>query len=346
MSLPIGNGNGGDMQSTYVPNVLKVFISSKDSMSDERATIEKAVSDLKMVPIRRESTKCVATKDFDEYLRQTKEADIVLLLIDENNSHVEDFEKYYKYVKEEINLAFAEGKSVLLFVKECSSNPCNKFLDDVQYKVFARKFTNCMELYENAQTSLMNELFRKYKNKPLVVENRRQLYEFCGKYLKATRYKAIICENSPSFLLGPRKQVNHEKEYFHSIYKLLNKIKNGQIDATVTLIYNIEKTKKELMCNISQYDKSNFGLNCDTLRDIVGNNISVVAADQELVTFFVSDHTYIIGQHFCRHALAIIDNSPEIVNRLEIMMSGVSDGPADQGIYTFESILEEFSLNS
>jgi len=333
------------MAKISIPNVLKVFISSKDLLGDERATIEKAVMDLSMVPIRTESTTWVASRNFDEYLRQTRESDIVILLLEENHTDVTNFEEYYKYVKEEVDIAFSDGKSVLLLVKEnLNSDRLNEFLSEVQFKVFARKFRNCVELYDVTQASLMNELFRKYRSKPIFLENRKELYAYCSKFIKRTQYKALICENTPSFLLGPRLRVSHEKEFYDSINEFLLKIAAGNCQATVVLIFNIDRARKELKENLDRYDTSLFRKNCHELRNMVGSQISVIGADQEIITFFVSDHTYIIGQHISRRAVILIDNSPEIVNKLEVLTNYFSADAVDQGIKAFEGLLDEVGL--
>lgn len=329
-----------------VPTVLKVFISSKDLLGDERATIEKAVADIGIVPIRTESTTWVATRYFDEYLRQTRESDIVVVLLEATSPDVIDLDGYYKYVKEEVDIAFSEGKSVLLFVKETGNDDrINKFLEDVQFKVFSRRFRNCVELYAITQASLLNELFRKYKSKPIFLENRKELYEYCSRFITRTHFKALICENTPSFLLGPRLRVSHEKEYFDGIFSLLRKISRGESQAHAVLIYNIDSTRRELTQNDGRYDEKLFRKNCDELRSLVGPQIRVVGADQEIITFFVSDHTYVIGQHINRRAVILIDNSPEIVNKLEGLTNFFSADAVDQGVLAFEHLLDELHIS-
>lgn len=334
------------MEKLDLPSTLRVFISSKDYLEDERTTVEKAVSDLHMIPIRTETTYWLATRYLDEYLRQVKKSDIVILLLEESNRNVSDFDEFYKYVKEEIDIAFNRGKAILLFVKQSTNNTqFNEFLTEVKFKVFARKFKTCIELYETVRKSLLYEIYRKYASNPIFIGNRKTLYECTNMYLSKIQYRVFISENTPGCLLGPRKGIQFEKELHNTLFSFLEQVKKKEKKIRIFLLFNINKTKEELQVNKQNYETNLFRENCDRLRSVLSENMAVVGVSEEIVPFIVCDNMYIIGPRLEKRVIALLDNSPEVVKELEKMVNYFTSELNDQGITKFEEILSEMNIS-
>lgn len=314
------------------------FISSKDNLHDERAAVEEAILDLDLTPVRVETSTWLATPMPDEYLQQVRRSQMVVLLLAPTNTLAAGYD-YYKYVEAEVDLAFSDGKTVLLFVRfGLTSQAQDHFLASVQHKVFSRQFNDTSELYRLVRLSVLNELVRRYSTEPLLFKNRRDFYSFSAKFVRAANVRLVVSQLTPILLLGPRARLPYETLLYDALVEVATRaMKTGS--PTVTIIYNESSTAAELKQNSDQYDISRFSEYCEIMRGLVGDRVSVVVGPAETIPFVVVDNQYAVGQSVGRRMIVITDAGAEICNELCDMAQVYAADPPDAGIDCFERLL-------
>jgi len=332
---------------TNMPKSLpfNVFVSSKDELIDERAAVESAVSDLGLVPVRVQTSTWLATPMPDEYLEQVRKSQLVVLILAPMNT-LSVGRDYYKYVRAEVDLAFSEGKSVLLFVRSTSqSQEQDEFLSAVQHKVFARHFSDTSELYALVRLSVLNELVRRYSTEPFLFKNRRHFYEFAATFVRSARIRLVVSQLTPIVLLGPRRQLAYEKVLYDSLIDVATRSASGQ-GPEVTLIYNEKQTAHELRENMRQYDAERLSTYCKTIRILVGDRVAVVAGPDDTIPFVVVDYKYAVGQGVGRRTIVIVNEGAQICTELCEIAKTYATDPPEAGIHRFEQLIRDTEATS
>ena len=327
-------------------NDFKVFISSKDILDDERSTVESALKKLKIKGLRIETKKWVATSNKTEYLEQLEKSDLVILIIDLNIDTGNDDDKYYFYVKEETEMALKDGKSVLAFFKKINNNNNNniisKFVNDIQLRFFNREFSNCVELFDLVCESVQFELVRKYKQTPLVLTSKKDIYQETYKIISNFTYRLYLVQATPLILLGPRLNIKYEMDLFLLLKSLIIR---QQKDKNIELhfIFDVEKIDYELENNIDDYNKELFIENIKFLKDNMNENL-VVIEQSDAVPFVICDNYYLFGNSLKKNAYAILDCHPILIKELKRDLNRiVSSQKRDSGIICFQDILNKYN---
>jgi vacuolar-type H+-ATPase subunit F/Vma7 len=178
------------------PVYLKVFISSRDDLKDIRATAEKAVDDMLLIPVMADTFHQPPSTDPQLWLRKVEDSDIAVLIVDEKDS---------QYVREEIEHCISRGKKVLMLRKEKAprDEKLQEFIEYMQEHVFVSDFENCVELGDKIQRGLLAELANRYRETPLVIEGRPQSYGYATSLIKKTRDRLFLVTRTLPLITPP-----------------------------------------------------------------------------------------------------------------------------------------------
>lgn len=317
---------------------FNIFLSSKDRLADERAAAESAIADINMIPVRVETTTWFATPIPDEYLHQVQRCQMVILLLAPVDTATVTPD-YYRYVREEIDLAFLLGKTVLLFIRDNrQSSAQDEFLESVQYKVFSQRFSDTTELYRLVQLSVLNELVRRYTHDPLLFKGRRQFGDFSAGFVRETHARLVVSQDTPTLLFGPRVGLHYERALYDAILDVVRRsAQSGSPD--VTILFNMEKTERELRDRADEYEPDRFSEYCEVLRPLISDRFAVVAAPNDTMPYLVVDNRYAIGQSVGKRTLVMVNESPFICKELcEIAKTHSSEQPG-RGVEIFADMV-------
>jgi len=324
-----------------VPQSLRVFISSKDALGDERATVEDALKAIATLPVRVETPTHVATGVSDEYLQEVLRSHLVVLILELGAPGEDDADSYYRYVEAEVDAAFGAGKTVLVFVKETSSSEADEFLKKVQKRAFRHDFRDCVQLRESVQASVLNEVYKRYRSAPKVFTSKRETYRWAAGVLGTCTARVHLCQSTPTLLLGPRKQRDYEEKLFREVQELLLRNSESSTPIEIAILFNAEALRTELSERLSDYDVDCMAENISFLRRVAGQSVYVADADDE-VPFVVADHTYLIGYPGKKRFLAVADRSPVVVAELAHLVDHATSTSGQHGIDLFEKLLREY----
>lgn len=274
----------------------------------------------------------------DEYLHQVRKSQLVVLLLAPVDTLAVGVD-YYKYVQAEVDLAFAEGKKVLLFVRAGrQSEAQDRFLTSVKHKVFLRYFADTSELSRLVRLSILNELVRRYASEPFLFKNRKDFYEFAATFVRAARVRLVVSQLTPTVLLGPRSRLPYETLLYEALLEVAGRA--GPPDGpTVTIVYNEAATNVELRDSRSLYNSRQFNAYCKAIRQLVGERVSVVAGAGDMIPFVVVDNQYAVGQSVGRRMIVIVNESAQIAGELCEMAQVYAADPPDAGIDCFERLM-------
>lgn len=335
------------MRGKMIDNLINVFISSKDKLEMERDAIEEVLIALNMNPIRAETTKHYATPNSEEYLRQLKKSHIVILLID-LEAQSSDMKKYYQFVKDEINSAFVMGLPVLAFFKITKNlKAIDKFVDEIQYKLFSHKFKTIEELKECVRDSVLNELFRKYVKTPSLLSSSRQIYSETIELMKKCNYRFYLSQQTPTILLGPRKGRQYEKVFHKILFDLIERAKTNNV-LELVFVYDSTKTDVELENNIIDYETQEIQNNIFYLKNVFQKNpeinLHIIDRESNVVQFVISDSNYLFGNHTNDIAFAVLDENPLLIKEMDKEIMKITSYPNDSGLNVFESLFDKYNF--
>lgn len=332
---------------------LKVFVSSKDYLDDERRTIEAAIEELGMEPVLTQTDRWVGTRHKDEYLRQISNCQIMIVLLEKAPKSTSDEEEFYKFVKEEVEEAFAQGVTVLLFLKngKSSSKFLSNFLKSIQGRLFNREFSYCIELYKVVQEALLSELFEWYGASSQGVESREEFYRRIYGVLRRTFKRVYIVQKTPLLLFGPRKNMEWEKSACDALVRWSKSLKSGE-NKELICIYDANEIENEIKDKIDTYDIDYIKSNQRNINEIFSNegNLKLIGGDH-FYSCGVFDHEYFIWMYTSNKGktytyTGIHDRSPGVSDMLasRIIQYNDSQGALRLGEINeiFEKIINAF----
>jgi hypothetical protein len=332
--------------SMKIGNLLNVFISSKDMLRQERDAVEKVIHSLNMNPIRTEVDKWFATPDHEAYLKEINKSNIVVLIVD-LAAKFDNSDKYYHFVKKEINRAFALGKSVLAFFKNTNGKDREKvddFINDVQHKLFAHVFKDTNDLSEAVKESILNELFRKYVHRPTLLSSSKNIYmETCSSIDKC-KYRLYLSQQTPTILLGPRNGRDYEKELYKKIKNFITVNKKNK-NVEIVFLYDKDKTEAELENSIDKYDITAIKSNVQFFKSIFdkhpGINLQIIARTSDIVQFVIVDNYFLFGNHSPDTALAVLDENPVVVSEMVKEIDKKTSNDKSSGLSSFIELYDK-----
>jgi tetratricopeptide (TPR) repeat protein len=139
---------------------LIVFISAASKeLGTERRAVENKVTEMRFKPIRfdPDCTPAYADPPQEVYTRQVKECDIFVLLIGSESR---------KAVYDEFNLAKQEGKRLLVFVKQgtTQSEQVQHWIEELKQLTTLAEFNSIDELHSKLEKALQNEITLQYRD--------------------------------------------------------------------------------------------------------------------------------------------------------------------------------------
>ena len=174
--------------------VVKVFISSRDNLLDERKSVERIVNKMGLQAILGDVQSQPPSANNKEWLDLVKASDITILIIAYEDS---------PFVREEIESCISEGKSVLVFKKSGKTNINNElkeFLEDVYQYAFVSEFTTCTELSDKAREGLIIELSKKYREEGDVIVGSVRMFNEALDLIHLAKKKLFLIVRTPPFL--------------------------------------------------------------------------------------------------------------------------------------------------
>lgn len=300
---------------------LKVFVSSKNRLRDERAVTRRAVEQLHMTPVLIEMDRWIASTDKEEWLAQLRDTDIVVLLLDESAEATGGVpeEEFYEFVDQEIDLAEDLGKSVLLFLRAAPPGDARSQLVEKTFgSRFPRRYEDVVELADAVQEALLSELFKRYRRRSTVVPNREQFYEAAADLVRKAERRVYLGAATPVVFFGPRKRVSFEKEFFAEMMAFATRMEEepgGERELVV--FFNEDEVRRELGQLHRHYDPALAVENLSHLTRVwkVNSRLRLLPT-RGLHTFAIFDDTYIAWLRSGPLWFGIRDRSPEVCDGL------------------------------
>lgn len=174
--------------------VVKVFISSRDHLLDERKSVERVVNNMGFQPILGDVRSQPPSANNKEWLALVKTSDITILIIADEDS---------SYVREEIESCISEGKSVLVLKKvgkSCMERELKEFLEDMYQYAFVSEFTTCTELYDKVKEGIIIELSNKYRERGDVIVGSVRMFKEAFDLIHSAKKQLILIIRTPPFL--------------------------------------------------------------------------------------------------------------------------------------------------
>lgn len=176
--------------------VIRIFISSRDNLFDERKTVERAISEMGLQPILGDAKTQVPSAYNKEWLALVKSSDITILIIGDEDS---------LFVREEIESCISEGKSILVLKKigKIKDDSLTKFLEEIFQYAFVSDFTTCVELTDKVREGIIIEISKKYKAKGEIIEGSADLINKFNEFIHSAKRQLFLIARTPPNLVPP-----------------------------------------------------------------------------------------------------------------------------------------------
>ena len=138
---------------------LKVFVSSKTRLREERAVAERAIEEIHMEPVLIDLESWIASTDSEEWLVQLRESDLIVLILEEGLPPEEATQEaeYYRFVEQETDLAASLGKPVLVFLRTAGpGTQRSQLVERLQARAYGRRFETIVELGSVLQEAVLS----------------------------------------------------------------------------------------------------------------------------------------------------------------------------------------------
>lgn len=228
--------------------VVKVFISSRDNLLDERKSVERVVENMGLHPILGDVQSQPPSADNKEWLALVEASDITILIIGDEDS---------SYVKEEIESCIYEGKSVLVLKKkgvgiENNDVGLKKFLEELYHYAFVSDFTTSTELSDKAREGLIIELSKKYREKGDVIVGSVRMFNKALDLIYPAKKKLFMIVRTPPFLFPSNNSDSMDLQFGEAMEdwvkdKIINwSYKNQMIMPEARFFYILPAVKKAI----------------------------------------------------------------------------------------------------
>lgn len=266
----------GDFMNTL--NIGSVCISSvyvrEAHFKDYRYTVYRAASDLGYNVYRNPETPGSTQEKFEKFLEQKRP--IFVLIIGTVKSEL---------VMDECRKALSLGLPIITLLQKTKSGRISesakklmKSISKVTFEKACSTFTDCEDLYVAVQQRLVDyENERKISTASFVPQH-PQIYAKTNEIIHQAKKRIILCQRTSTLLLGPRKGVSYEVDFYNALYSWLRK---ADEDMEFLHIFSLEDTKKAL----------------------AGNEYNILSAKNNLIKLYTTDKLKIAS------TIRSIDNS-------------------------------------
>lgn len=177
--------------------VVKIFISSREKLLDERTTVERTIHSMGLQPILGDVKSQVPSADSNEWLDLVRKSDITILIIAHEDS---------PYVREEIETCISEGKSVLVLRKDEETDmdeSLEKFLEEMYQYAFVSDFTTCTELADKVRDGIIIEVSKRYIEKGEIIVGSVRMFEKAFEIIRSAKKQLFLIVRTPPYLIPP-----------------------------------------------------------------------------------------------------------------------------------------------
>lgn len=310
------------MPELDLPTQLKVFVSSKNRLREDRAAAEEAIREIHMQPILVEMDHWIASTEREEWLAQLRQADLVVLILEEGLRPGEEdsAEETYRFVEQEIELAAEIGTPLLLFLRAAERGvSLNPLAERMYERSFGRRFDTAVELARSLKASVLSEVFGDYRRRSRPLPDRRSFYEEAGKLVRDARRRIYLGADTPVVFFGPRRRLGFEDDFFNGIMDFIRSLREpaGE-DRECVIFFNEASVRRELSVVRRHYDPDLIRDNLRLLDEVwsAGGGLQLLPTPGPH-TFALFDDTYVMWIRSVALWSGVVDSSPAVCDHLQ-----------------------------
>lgn len=222
-----------------IGNVCISSVFSREArFKDFRYAAYKAAKDLGYEVYRNPEYTGATQESFEKYLKNKRP--IFVLLVGETKSSV---------VKEECSMALSLGLPIITLLKTTNGKitpQTQKIMTSISKATFEKScscFSDCEDLYAAVQQRLAEYENERNITTANFIPQHAQIYTSSAEIVQSAKKRVVLCQRTSSLLLGPRKGVSFEKEFYDKIFEW---IKTSDDEMELLHIFSCDETKKEL----------------------------------------------------------------------------------------------------
>lgn len=196
-----------------------------------------------------------------------------------------------KIVERELKIALSRGIPILVFAREDQQRrghhlPVNikKSLLRISpelYNTHITVYDNCEELARLLKEELQTAVFRRVKLSPLIGLDPPIAYTEGVRLIREAKYRIVLSQKTSCLILGPRKNVNDENEFYDEMIEWLKNEREQSsffvhyfsladtIKAMQSGEYDLEKAKQNLQELAPLFKKNNYSIRYTDQMDAV-----------------------------------------------------------------------------
>jgi tetratricopeptide (TPR) repeat protein len=245
--------------------VLRVFISSRDKLLDERKTAEKTIYNMGLQPILGDVKSQPPSANNKEWLKLVSASDVTILIIADEDS---------TYVKEEIETCISEGKSVLVLRKNReidTDEQLEKFLEEMYQYAFVSDFTTCTELADKVWEGILIELSKKYREKGEIIVGSVRMFKKAVELIRSAKKQLFLIVRTPPYLIPPNP-LDSQDEIFKNVMEewVQNKIEKSYLFSTDTELED-DLNNETISGKLNEMFKRKIGITLSKSADVKKN---------------------------------------------------------------------------
>lgn len=323
------------MRDLKLSTRLKVFVSSKTRLREERAAAERALREIHMEPVLIDLEGWVASTEPEEWLAQLRESDLIVLILEEGLSPEEAGREaeLYRFVEQEADLAERLGKPVLVFLRDVSSGAeGSRLVERLQARAYGRRFDTCVELADALQEAVLSEVFKRYRNRSRPVPNREAFYIEAADLARKAQRRVYLGADTPIVFFGPRKRLGFENDFFEATMDFIDRLRTpGGAERECVVFFNEASVRRELGLVRHHYDPALILRNLKLLDEVwrAGGRLQLLPTAGPH-TFALFDDSYILWIRSGPLWFGTEDRSPEVCEGLQKLVHGMGEAALAQ----------------
>ncbi len=196
------------MWRVHLPRI-KVFVSSRMyELEPEREIAPEIVRELGFEPILFEDMPATPRTPQQAFLDGVTRCDIFVMIL---------WTGYSKAVRREYECADSLGKPILIFIKDLrgKKETREKRLENFMKKIhFYKRFRKLADLRSQLREGLIEEVSRRYRERPKRFDNIKDVYEEATRVAKEAQKRLCIIQWTPSLILGAHPYERSEKVHY------------------------------------------------------------------------------------------------------------------------------------
>lgn len=196
----------------------------ESGFSDYRYIAHLAATELGFYVVRNPENKGISQDDFEGILEN--DYPVFIFIVGEKASNV---------VNREFNIAKEKCLPILVFIKGCDGKiprKTTKILENLSkytYDYCCTIFNDCEDLYVQVYRRLSNYIREKASKYPRLEKDVSLAYNANRRLLSKSRRQIIIYQKTSILVLGPRKAVKYENEFYKELMDWLTKSKEKDV---------------------------------------------------------------------------------------------------------------------